>query len=120
MVLWALLALFVLYPCWACCTRVVMDGGRLAPGAALAVLPTPNQLRAFSNSLLLAALVGMVGTVLGFLFALTASRAGLGGAGSPSLDAVTLLPLISPPFTTAIAMIFSFGPRGLITYRSSV
>ena len=27
-----------------------------------------------------------------------------------------LLPLVSPPFTTAIAMIFSFGPRGLITY----
>ncbi len=28
-----------------------------------------------------------------------------------------LLPLVSPPFTTAIAMIFSFGPRGLITYE---
>jgi iron(III) transport system permease protein len=33
------------------------------------------------------------------------------------LDAACLLPLISPPFTTAIAMIFSFGPRGLITYQ---
>src|SRR5207247_3267015 len=30
--------------------------------------------------------------------------------------ASVLLPLVSPPFTTAIAMIFSFGPRGLITY----
>jgi iron(III) transport system permease protein len=28
-----------------------------------------------------------------------------------------LLPLISPPFTTSIAIIFSFGPRGLITYE---
>src|SRR4029077_18159455 len=33
------------------------------------------------------------------------------------LDAAVLLPLISPPFTSAIAMIFSFGPRGLITYE---
>ena len=33
------------------------------------------------------------------------------------LDAAIVLPLISPPFTTAIAMIFSFGPRGLITYH---
>ena len=30
---------------------------------------------------------------------------------------MTLLPLISPPFTTSIAFIFSFGPRGLITYE---
>ena len=28
-----------------------------------------------------------------------------------------MLPLISPPFTTSIAFIFSFGPRGLITYE---
>ena len=33
------------------------------------------------------------------------------------IDAMTLLPLISPPFTTSIAFIFSFGPRGLITYE---
>ena len=34
-----------------------------------------------------------------------------------AIDAAVLLPLVSPPFTTAIAMIFSFGPRGLITYE---
>ena len=33
-----------------------------------------------------------------------------------AIDVAVLLPLVSPPFTTAIAMIFSFGPRGLITY----
>ena len=33
-----------------------------------------------------------------------------------ALDVVTLLPLISPPFTTSIAFVFSFGPRGLITH----
>ena len=56
------------------------------------------------------------GTLLGFLFALHASR----GLGSPRWIAAArrgdLLPLVSPPFTTAIAIIFSFGPRGLITY----
>ena len=116
-VLWALLALFVLYPLLSLLARVAMDGGRLSPGAALGVLADPNQLRALGNSLLLAALVGVAGTVLGFLFALTASRAGFGRGWLALLDAVTLLPLISPPFTTAIAMIFSFGPRGLITYQ---
>jgi len=116
-VLWALLALFVLYPLLCLLARVAMDGERLSPGAALAVLGDPNQLRALGNSLLLAALVGVAGTALGFLFALTASRAGFGRGWLAVLAAVTLLPLISPPFTTAIAMIFSFGPRGLITYH---
>ncbi|HEV8457717.1 MAG TPA: hypothetical protein VGR44_05405, partial [Methylomirabilota bacterium] len=61
-VLWALLALFVLYPLLSLLARVPLDGGRLAPGAALAVLADPNQLRALGNSLLLAALVGLAGT----------------------------------------------------------
>jgi iron(III) transport system permease protein len=34
-----------------------------------------------------------------------------------TLDVATILPLVSPPFTTAIAMVFSFGPRGLVTYH---
>ena len=117
LVLWALLGLFVLYPLVSLLARVAVDGGRLSLGSALAILADPHQLRALGNSLLLAALVGVAGTALGFLFALTASRAGLGRGWLAALDAITLLPLISPPFTTAIAMIFSFGPRGLITYQ---
>ena len=117
LVLWALLGLFVLYPLVSLLARVAVDGDRLSLGSALAILADPHQLRALDNSLLLAALVGVAGTALGFLFALTASRAGLGRGWLVALDAITLLPLISPPFTTAIAMIFSFGPRGLITYR---
>ena len=117
LVLWALLGLFVLYPLVSLLARVAVDGGRLSLGSALAILANPHQLRALGNSLLLAALVGVAGTALAFLFALTASRAGLGRGWLAALDAITLLPLISPPFTTAIAMIFSFGPRGLITYQ---
>jgi iron(III) transport system permease protein len=117
LVLWALLGLFVLYPLVSLLARVAVDGGRFSLGSALAILADPHQLRALGNSLLLAALVGVAGTALGFLFALTASRAGLGRGWLAALDAITLLPLISPPFTTAIAMIFSFGPRGLIIYR---
>jgi iron(III) transport system permease protein len=115
-VVWALLALFVLFPLASLLVRVFLDGGRLSLAGA-ALLVDPNQLRAFWNSLLLAALVGAAGTMLGFLFALTATRAGVGRRWLGVLDALTLLPLISPPFTSAIAMIFSFGPRGLITYH---
>ena len=62
-------------------------------------------------------MVGLAGTGLGFFFAFTAVRTNLGKTWGTILDAACLLPLISPPFTTAIAMIFSFGPRGLVTYH---
>ncbi len=117
LVLWALLALFILYPLARLAWLAFVDGGRLSLGQAWAVLGDPNHRHAFFNSLLLAALVGVGGTALGFLFAYTAARAGLGRGWLAALDAATLLPLVSPPFTTAIAMIFSFGPRGLITYH---
>ena len=37
-------------------------------------------------------------------------------AGDGIIDTATLLPLISPPFTISVAILFSFGARGLITY----
>jgi len=54
---------------------------------------------------------------VGFLFAFTAARGRLPRWLLAMVDASVLLPLVSPPFTTAIAIIFSFGPRGLITYE---
>src|SRR5206468_10528643 len=97
--------------------RVLFDHGTFSLAGIAAVLTDRHQIRAFWNSLLLAALVGLIGTVLGFVFAFTASRARLPRALLTVMDASVLLPLVSPPFTTAIAMIFSFGPPGLITYE---
>ena len=114
--LWLLLGFFVLYPMAALLARTFWVDGAVSFEGVLAVLTHKNQLRAFWNSLLLAAMVGAAGTMLGFLFAFAAARCKLRAGTLAALDAVTLLPLISPPFTTAISIIFSFGPRGLITY----
>jgi len=116
LILWVLLGLFVLYPLVWLLLRTFTDGGTLTLANLLITLKDPNHRQSFWNSLLLAALVGLAGTALGFFFAFTAVRANLSKAWGTVLDAACLLPLISPPFTTAIAMIFSFGPRGLITY----
>ena len=114
--LWALLALFVLYPLAALVARMMVDHGAFTTAGIAAVLSDRHQIRAFWNSLLLALLVGLAGTAVGFLFAFTAARGRLPRVLLTAIDAAVLLPLVSPPFTTAIAMIFSFGPRGLITY----
>ncbi len=114
--LWVLLGLFVVYPMAMLLGRVLTDHGVFTTAGLMAVLTDKHQIRAFWNSLLLAVLVGIAGTVLGFVFAFTASRGRLPRGLISAIDAAVLLPLVSPPFTTAIAMIFSFGPRGLITY----
>ncbi len=114
--LWLLLALFVIYPLAMLLSRVLFDHGAFTAAGLAAVLTDRHQIRAFWNSLLLGLLVGVLGTALGFLFAFTAARCRLPRALLTAIDASVLLPLVSPPFTTAIAIIFSFGPRGLLTY----
>jgi iron(III) transport system permease protein len=115
-VLWLLLALFVIFPLAMLFARMGQGEGGFNLAGVGTMLTDPHQIRAFWNSLLLGTLVGVAGTVLGFLFAFTVSRARLHPTVVAVLDAAILLPLVSPPFTTAIAMIFSFGARGLITY----
>ena len=69
--LWLLLALFVVYPLVMLFVRMLGDRGSVDLRALLGLLTDRNQLRAFWNSLLLAFLVGTVGTLAGFLFAFT-------------------------------------------------
>ena len=114
--IWLLLALFVVYPLVMLGLRAATDNGHFDLAPALAALRNANTVRAFCNSLLLATLVGLLGTLIGFLFAFTVARAQIGRRCTRLIDTATLLPLISPPFTTSIAFVFSFGPRGFITH----
>ncbi len=116
-VLWALLGLFVAYPLAALLAKAFLADGAFSLAPVFDALQQPNHRRAFWNSLLLATLVGVLGSAIGFLFALVAVRGNLAPRWVRLLDIATLLPLISPPFTTSISFIFSFGPRGLITYE---
>jgi iron(III) transport system permease protein len=115
--IWVLLLLFILFPLVRMLLIAFVEAGQFSLAGALEIMTGHNQLLALRNSIILGALVGICGTTLGFFFAFTAVRANLPRFWVRLLDASIILPLISPPFTTAIAMIFSFGPRGLITYE---
>ena len=116
MVVWAAVLLFVLYPLGRLLVLVFWNEGP-SLDAVRGLVTDWTHRAALVNSLVLAALVGVAGTVLGFAFALLALRGGLPRWLGRILDAVVLLPLISPPFTAAIALIFALGPRGLISYH---
>ena len=116
LLIWGAVALFVLYPLGRLLVLTFWNDGP-SLDAVRGLVGDWTHRAALVNSLLLAALVGIAGTVLGFAFALLAVRANLPRWCSRALDAVVLLPLISPPFTAAIALIFALGPRGLISYH---
>ena len=116
LLVWASVALFVLYPLVRLLVLTFWNGGP-SLDAVRGLTGDWMHRAALVNSLLLAALVGVAGTALGFSAALLAVRANLPRGVVGALDAVVLLPLISPPFTAAIALIFALGPRGLISYH---
>ncbi len=65
------------------------------------------------NSLFLAVLVGFSTTLLGLVFALVATRSGLKRGNL--LRALTVLPIITPPFVIGLAIILLFGLSGSVT-----
>jgi iron(III) transport system permease protein len=70
---------------------------------------------ALPTSLLTVAIVAPTCTFLGLAFALLGQRARLKPVRR-SLDVISVLPIITPPFILAFAMIFLLGRRGLITH----
>lgn len=65
------------------------------------------------NSLFLAVLVGFSTTVLGLVFALVATRSGF--RHGKLLRALTVLPIITPPFVIGLSIILLFGLSGAVT-----
>src|ERR1700704_2633647 len=74
--IWLLLLIFIVYPLAMLFARAFVDDGRLSLQALFAAISAPKNLRALGNSLLLAMLVGVAGTVLGLIFAFTVERVG--------------------------------------------
>ncbi len=107
--LWLLMGIFIVWPLAMLLLRAFHNDGHLSIVPLLTAVENPVNLRALRNSLVLASLVGIAGTVIGLVFAFTAERANLTRRTTRLIDIATLLPLISPPFTTSIAFVFLFG-----------
>ena len=115
-VLWLLLALFVLYPLVELIGRALSDDS----GFTLAPLTARHQQQEQSARIRQQPLARDPGRGVRHVFRIPVRLHGGTDAGAGFwvrlLDVATLLPLISPPFTTSIAFVFSFGPRGFITH----
>ena len=81
----------------------------------LARMTRGSSLQILGHTVLLGTLVGLIGSGLGFLLAYVQVRCTF--FGKRFLHLIALLPIVSPPFAVATAVITLFGRRGLITYR---
>lgn len=107
------IALFVVYPL----TRVLLasfqvDGNWTLDGYA-ALAGRRLYRSALMNSLGVGALVGVLGVAIGFVAAFVLTR--LDVPGKRLLHYITILPIVSPPFVSAVSILFLFGFNGLVT-----
>jgi len=122
----ALLLLFIFYPVGRSLVAALLDShGALALGMALARLTAPDiwGLGCFGggtgcgvavNSLVLATIVGFLSTGFALVLALAVQRGQQRGLGAVA-KLMSVLPIVTPPFVIALALVVLFGRTGLVT-----
>ena len=120
-----LLGIFIFFPVGKALLAAVLDArGQFAPGLAAERLFTADiwgtgclgggtRCGVAINSAILATIVGMLSTLLGLVLALVVQRGGQRYAGV--LRLMSVLPIITPPFVIALALVVLFGRTGLVT-----
>ncbi|MGH3767222.1 MAG: ABC transporter permease [Pseudonocardiaceae bacterium] len=106
-----LVVLGSLYPLSAI-LRIALGAGALPH--YLEFITSAADLGVLRNTLVLGLLVGLCGTAIGFLFAFVQTR--LAVPFKRTLHVLALIPIISPPFAVATAMIVLYGRNGLISH----
>ena len=114
LMLWLLLAAFVVYPLARLLLMAFTADGSFTLANLRPFIDSWYDRQAAVNSILLGCSVGLTGTVLGFIFAYAVTRLSMPKWLKMAVSAVTLLPLISPPFTSSIALTLSLGPNGIL------
>ena len=110
-----LLLLFIVYPLFSILKNSFLDGdGRISFSSYYNLFHNVNFLAAFKNTMKLGLASGACSTLVGFIFAYTLVR--VKSRFKPLFNAVTILPIISPPFVLAFSAICLLGRRGIITH----
>lgn len=111
--IFGLLFFFIVFPLIKVFQYSLWPQGEFSPTYFLEFFERSYRWRPLINSLTVGALVALLGTVIGFIYAYGITRTDIPFKGFFRIIAV--LPIISPPFLIALAAIFIFGNHGIIT-----
>ncbi len=113
-VIWLCFALFIFYPLVRLLLAAFFRDGKLSLDMLRENYLSRSTLKSLTNSLILAFSVAVTGTVLGYILALFVNRMNMNAMVRIIVNAVTILPLISPPFTSSISLSMALGPNGTL------
>jgi iron(III) transport system permease protein len=112
----ASLVLFILYPLFeVLITSFRDDMGRWSTAPFERFFTSQHERSALRNSMLLGLATAVAGSAVGFLFAFTITRTSV--PFKKALNTIAIVPIVSPPFIGAMAIIMLFGRNGLISYQ---
>ncbi len=114
LMLWLLLGVFVVYPLARLLAMTFWADGGFTLENIKPFITSWYDRQSAVNSIILGTSVGLAGTTLGFIFAYAVTRLRMPSWLKLAIGGVTLLPLISPPFTSSIALTLSLGPNGIL------
>ncbi len=117
MVLLVFLILFIVYPLFVLLIDSVYEKGvGFSFETFRRVLDMSRFRKAFSNTLVLGLITGLLSTLIGLLFAYVDCYMKVRSKTLKKLfDVVSVLPVVSPPFVLSLSAIMLFGRSGIIT-----
>ncbi|MCF7942431.1 MAG: iron ABC transporter permease [Spirochaetia bacterium] len=113
LVIFASVILFILYPLFKVIIVSVFPDGAFSLSMLGKVVSSWHLRTAFLNSLLMGTLTAVLGSLVGFIFAFTITRTNI--PCKKFFNLIAIIPIISPPFIGALAIIMLFGNNGLIS-----
>jgi len=108
-----LLFLFIVFPLIKVFQYSLWPEGEFSAKYFVEFFQRSYRWRPLINSLTVGALVALLGTVIGFIYAYGITRTDI--PFKRFFRTVAIFPIISPPFLIALAAIFVFGNHGVIT-----
>lgn len=109
------LILFIIYPLLKVCIVSFQLDGRFSVKNFTSVMTYSNgyYMKALWNSLWMGAATAVIGTFIAYIFAFSLTRANI--RGQKFFNLIATIPIISPPFIGALAVVMLFGRNGFVS-----
>ena len=111
--IWVILGFFIIYPIVMVIAQSLTPHGSFSLEVYKRIFEKVYFRKPFVNSLKLGTTVAFIGTLIGYVFAYVINRTNVPFKGF--FRNIATIPIVSPPFALALALILLFGRNGIIT-----